>query len=259
MPVGNNRRPRALRILSVTLGVGCLALASLTGCAAQEAVEDAGLPDDTGPVAAATATAAQLPRAGAEEELRVVFLGDSLTAGYGLSEEQAYPALIAERIAERGWPVRVVNAGVSGDTSAGGLRRIDWLLEQRIDVLMLALGANDGLRGFSVDQTRANLQGTVDKALAANPRTRIVVAGMVMPPNLGPDYTAAFQATFPALAAENNLPLVQFLLAGVAGEEELNQPDGIHPTAAGQRIVADTVWSTLEPLLEDLLRSQDGP
>ncbi len=179
----------------------------------------------------------------------VLFLGDSLTAGYGLLAEQAFPALVQERIDAAGLDYRVVNAGVSGDTSAGGRRRIDWLLRQPIAVLVLGLGGNDMLRGHGVDALRANLRAIVEKTRAVRPAVRVVLAGMRAAPNLGREYVEAFEAIFPALARETGAALIPFLLEGVAGDPELNQPDGIHPTAAGQRIVADTVWRTLGPIL----------
>jgi acyl-CoA thioesterase-1 len=188
--------------------------------------------------------------AAAPQEPRVLlFLGDSLTAGYGLDPEQAFPALVQERIQEHGWPWRVVNAGVSGETSAGGRRRIDWLLRQRVDLLVLELGGNDGLRGIPPESTRDNLQAIIQSTSARYPEAIIVIAGMQMPPNLGAEYTTAFRDLYPQLAEANGAALIPFLLEGVGGTPELNLPDGIHPTAAGHRIVADNVWSVIEPLL----------
>jgi acyl-CoA thioesterase-1 len=181
---------------------------------------------------------------------RVVFLGTSLTAGYGLDDpSQAYPALIQRKIDSAGLPFEVVNAGVSGETSAGALRRIDWVLTQRPAVLVIETGANDGLRGQDVDSVAANIQAIVDRASVLNPRPRIVIAGMRMLSNYGADYVRRFAAVYPAIARRNDLPLIPFLLDGVAGVDSLNQPDQIHPTAAGQRIIAETVWETLEPVL----------
>lgn len=180
----------------------------------------------------------------------VVFLGTSLTAGYGLDEDQAYPALIQQRIDSLGLPFRVVNAGVSGETSAGGLRRIDWLLSQPVAVLVLELGANDGLRGQDVEAMRANLQAIIERTREAHPDAAIVVAGMESPPNMGRAYTGAFRAVFPEIARANDATLIPFLLEDVAAVPELNQTDGIHPTAEGQRIVAETVWRHLAPVLE---------
>jgi acyl-CoA thioesterase-1 len=181
----------------------------------------------------------------------ILFLGDSLTAGLGVGEEQAYPALIEKKIREKNLPFEVVNAGISGDTTAGGLARVDWVLQKKIDVLGLALGANDGLRGLPVTQTKANLQAIIDRVKAKNPGVRIVIAGMQIPPNMGEEYTARFRRVFADLARENHAALIPFLLEGVGGHEELNQADHIHPTAAGHRIVAENVWRVLAPLLKD--------
>jgi len=180
----------------------------------------------------------------------VVFLGTSLTAGLGLDEDEAYPALIQQKIDSAGLPYRVINAGVSGETSAGGLRRIDWLLRQPIAVLVIELGANDGLRGQDVDSMRANIQRIIDSTKAAQPDARIVIAGMEAPPNMGRAFTDRFRRVFPELARANGAALIPFLLEGVAAVPELNQTDGIHPTAEGQRIVAENVWRILAPLLE---------
>lgn len=183
---------------------------------------------------------------------RIVFVGDSLTAGYGLAPTQAFPALIQDKITAQGWPFRVVNAGLSGDTTAAGLRRINWVLQQPLAVLVLALGANDGLRGLPVDAAQRNLQAMIDRTREKNPASKIVLAGMQAPPNLGPDYTARFRAIFPTLATANGTALVPFLLEGVGGIPSLNLPDGIHPTAAGHQRIAETVWQVLEPVLRDL-------
>ena len=180
----------------------------------------------------------------------VVVLGDSLAAGYGLDPSESFPALLQRKIDAAGMKFTVVNAGVSGDTSAGGLRRIDWLLRRRVDVLVLELGGNDGLRGIPVGVTKTNLQAIIDRTKQKHPRAQIVVAGMQMPPNMGADYTASFAKLFPDLAQANNAALVPFLLEGVGGRPELNLPDLIHPTAEGQRIVATNVWNVLKPVLE---------
>jgi acyl-CoA thioesterase I len=180
----------------------------------------------------------------------IVFLGDSLTAGYGVGQERAYPALIAQKIRAANLPYEVINAGVSGDTSADGLHRVDWLLQQKIDVLVIALGANDGLRGLPANVLETNLQAIIDKAKRKDQQMRIVIAGMQMPPNLGADYEAKFQRVFAAVAQKNNATLIPFLLADVGGRRDLNQADSIHPTEAGQKVIAETVWRTLRPLLE---------
>jgi acyl-CoA thioesterase-1 len=190
-------------------------------------------------------------RLAAADPRTIVFFGDSLTAGYGLENPAAegYPALVGKKIAAEGLPWRVVNAGVSGDTSAGGERRVDWVLRQPVDIFVLALGANDGLRGFDPAVTRANLEAIVDRVRARYPAAKIILAGMRMPPTLGEDYTRAYAATFPRVADDEHIALIPFLLAGVGGSPGLNQADGLHPTAAGDVIVADTVWRALRPLL----------
>ncbi|HEV2842673.1 MAG TPA: arylesterase [Chthoniobacterales bacterium] len=179
----------------------------------------------------------------------IVFLGDSLTAGLGVQPSEAFPALIGEKIRAAGLPFEIQNAGLSGDTSAGALRRTDWLLQRPIDVLVIALGGNDGLRGLPVKSLKANLQEIIDKAKAKNPAVRIVIAGMQIPPNMGAGYAADFVKVYAELARENNAALIPFLLEGVGGHRDLNQPDLIHPTAAGHRVMADLVWRTLEPIL----------
>ena len=179
----------------------------------------------------------------------LVFLGDSLTAGLGVQPTEAFPALVAEKIRAAGLPFEVQNAGLSGDTSAGGLRRIDWLLQRPIDLLVLELGANDGLRGQDLKSMKANLQSIIDKTKAKNPGVKIVLAGMQVPPNMGADYANGFARVYAELAKENDATLIPFLLEGVGGNRDLNQPDQIHPSAAGHRVVADLVWRTLEPIL----------
>ena len=179
----------------------------------------------------------------------IVFLGDSLTAGLGVQPSEAFPALIGEKIRAAGLPFEIQNAGLSGDTSAGALRRTDWLLQRSIDVLVIELGGNDGLRGLPVKSLKANLQEIIDKAKAKNPAAKIVIAGMQIPPNLGADYAANFERLYAELARENDAVLIPFLLEGVGGQRELNQPDLIHPTAGGHRVIADLVWRTLEPVL----------
>ncbi len=178
----------------------------------------------------------------------VVFLGDSLTAGYGLPEAQAFPARLAERFAEEGLPFRAVNAGVSGDTSAGGLARLDWVLSTDPDVVVVELGPNDGLRGLDLEMTESNLRAIVTRARDAG--ARVLLVGMRIPPNYGPDYAGRFEALYPRLAEELDVPLVPFLLEGVGGVPDLNLGDGIHPTAEGQRRVADNVAPHLRPLVE---------
>jgi len=182
----------------------------------------------------------------------ILFFGDSLTAGYGLDPDQAFPAVIQAKINTRGWDFRVINAGLSGETTAGGLRRIAWVLQRPIAVLVLALGANDALRGLPIAEARHNLQAIIDRTKQKYPQVKIVLAGMQAPTNLGQDYTSSFRTLFPALATANDAALIPFLLAGVGGIPALNLPDGIHPTPAGHRIIAENVWKILEPLLQSL-------
>jgi acyl-CoA thioesterase-1 len=185
----------------------------------------------------------------------ILFLGDSITAGYGLDLSEAFPGLIQKKIDAKGWNFKVVNAGQSGDTSAGGLGRLDWLLKNKIDVLVLELGANDGLRGLSVEAMKKNLQAIIDRTKEKYPQARIVIAGMQVPPNMGGDYSRRFEAGFADLAKKNKASFVPFILEGVGGTRELNLADGIHPTAKGHEIVANNVWKVLEPVL----RSLNGP
>lgn len=181
----------------------------------------------------------------------ILFFGTSITAGFGLEPEEAYPALIQAKLDSAGLPFRVVNAGVSGETSAAGLRRIDWLLTQPVAVLVLELGANDALRGQDLAAAKRNLQAIIDRTRAAHPAVRIVIAGMQAPPNLGRRYTTEFRQMFVDLARANDAALIPFLLEGVGGVAEQNQADGIHPNSTGARIVAANVWKTLEPVLRE--------
>jgi acyl-CoA thioesterase-1 len=179
----------------------------------------------------------------------IVFLGDSISAGLGVRPEETFPALIEGKIRAAGLPFETINAGVSGDTSAGGLRRIDWLLQRKIDALVIELGANDGFRGVPLASLKANLEAIIEKAKARNPQIKIVIAGMQVPPNLGAEYAADFQKVFAEVAKDKEAALIPFLLAGVGGRRDLNQPDLIHPTAAGHKFIAETVWQTIEPIL----------
>jgi acyl-CoA thioesterase-1 len=181
----------------------------------------------------------------------VLFLGTSLTAGYGLDPEQAYPVLIQRKLDEESLPYRVVNAGLSGESSAGALRRLDWLLRQPFDVLVLETGANDMLRGADLDSLEANLQAIIDRVHAQRPGAEIVLVGMRAPPNMGLAYASRFRSLYPELAERNDLPLVPFLLDGVAGRPELNLPDAIHPNAQGQERVAENVWRVLDEVLRE--------
>jgi acyl-CoA thioesterase-1 len=196
------------------------------------------------------ASSASAQAVGAAQK-NVVFLGDSLSAGFGVEPREAFPALVADKIRAANLPYQVENAGVSGDTTAGGLRRIDWLLQKKIDVLVVELGGNDGLRGLPVEAMKANLQAIIDKARAKNPAVKILLSGMQIPPNLGREYAEKFRGVYQELATRNNAVLIPFLLEGVGGLRELNQPDMIHPTAAGHRLIAETVWRALEPILRE--------
>ncbi len=183
------------------------------------------------------------------KQKNILFFGDSLTAGYGLSAEEAFPALLEKELNKNGKAVKVTNGGLSGETSAGGLARIDWLLRKPIDVFVLELGANDGLRGLPLDQTRKNLQAIIEKVNEKYPTAKIVLAGMMVPPNMGKQYTEEFKNMYPQLAKKNNATLISFLLKDVGGIEKLNQADGIHPTAEGNKIIA----RNLKPIIEKLL------
>jgi len=222
--------------------LGMVAL-GVAGCVGKDREPPAPAPD--------SARAAASRPAPADDRPTIVFAGTSLTAGYGLPDPSlAYPALIQHLVDSLGLDYRVVNAGVSGETSAGLLRRIDWILGQgRVAALVIETGANDGLRGQDPDSVRANIQAVIDSTRRLDPPPHVVLAGMEALPNLGADYTRRFRAIFPELARDNHLALVPFLLAGVAGVDSLNQADGIHPTPAGQRIVARNVWRVLEPVL----------
>ncbi len=180
----------------------------------------------------------------------LLFFGDSLTAGYGLEPSEAYPAIIQQKLDSLGYAHEVVNAGLSGDTTAGGKSRIDWILKQNVDIFVLELGANDGLRGIALSETRQNLQDIIDTVRRKNADAQIILAGMQIPPNMGEDYTSEFKNIFPELAKKNDIKLIPFLLEGVAGRPELNQQDGIHPTAEGYDIVAENVWEVLEGLIK---------
>ncbi|MGE3472645.1 MAG: arylesterase [Vicinamibacterales bacterium] len=226
---------------------GAWLLAGALGCgggapaAAPERAAAAAPPAAGAPVSAADAV---------DPARRIVVLGDSLTAGLGLPADESYPSLIQARLVKRGGGWTVVNAGVSGDTSAGGVRRLDWAIDGGAAVVIIALGGNDGLRGLPVSELSANLDALVTRSLAAG--ARVILAGMEAPPNYGPEYTAGFRKIYPELAARHDVTLVPFLLDGVAGIDALNQADGIHPNAEGARRVADTVWKALDPLLGEI-------
>ena len=229
------------------LVLGLSFLVALAGCRSKTSDEQA----------ATTATSSSSPAASPSGEAsrpRVVVLGDSLTAGLGLVESQAYPALLQEKIDSDGYSFEVVNAGVSGDTTAGGLRRMEWALEGDVKVLIVALGGNDGLRGLSVGEMKANLTKIIEQARARN--IVVILAGMEAPPNYGQEYATAFRSTFMAVAREQRVLYIPFLLQKVAGDPALNLGDGIHPNAQGAAIVSDTVWNVLRPVLDQMSANQ---
>jgi acyl-CoA thioesterase-1 len=193
-------------------------------------------------------SAAEAPSANAADSAsrRIVILGDSITAGYGLDPAEAYPAVLQGKVTAAHLPFTVVNAGVSGDTTAGGLRRVAWAVGPGAEILVIALGGNDGLRGLSPKQTAENLAGIVTKAREKNPAVKVFIAGMQMPGNMGADYVGQFKAVFPQVAKDQKATLIPFLLQGVGGIEKLNQADQIHPNADGQKIIAEMIWKVLE-------------
>lgn len=231
-----------------TLLLLALVLATVASCAPKESAEQgsAALASSHRPVD--DAGEGPPDHANADAPL-VLFLGDSLTAGYGLGEKEAFPALLGELLEADGNPIRVLNAGVSGDTSAGGLRRLDWLLTQKPSIVVVELGANDGLRGLPLEHTEENLRQILVRVSEAGALPLLV--GMQVPPNYGPEYAPAFAALFPRLAKSLGVPLVEFLLDGVGGRPELNLSDGIHPTAEGHRILAENVLPRLRSLVEE--------
>ena len=184
------------------------------------------------------------------KEKIILFFGNSLTAGYGLDTEEAFPALIQNKIDSLGLAYTAINSGLSGETTSGGLNRLEWVLNQKVDIFVLELGANDGLRGVPLNETKDNLQAIIDLVRKKNKNTKIILAGMQIPPNMGQTYTEEFKILFPELAKKNNVQLIPFLLEGVAGDPELNQDDGIHPTAEGQKIVRENVWKVLSGTMQ---------
>ena len=188
-----------------------------------------------------------------EDRLTVLFVGDSITAGLGIDEDQAFPALLQTRLDSMDWPVTAINAGLSGETSSGGLRRINWLLKQKVDVLVLELGANDGLRGIDLTLTERNLRAIVAATKEKHPYCEIIIAGMQVPTNLGQEYTTTFREMFGKIALDTGSELIPFLLENVGGIPELNLPDGKHPTAEGHKILAENVWKVLEAVLRKRL------
>jgi acyl-CoA thioesterase-1 len=229
-----NRNSNMLKIFSIT----ALVLLLFTACGNNNDTQQTG--DQQ-----ATASDSARSKSPATATKTIIFFGNSLTAGYGVEPSQAFPALIQDRIDSLQLPWKVINAGLSGETTAGGRSRIDWILRQPVDIFVLELGGNDGLRGIPVTETRANLQAIIDTVREKNPQVKIILAGMQVPPNMGQQYASQFRAVFQQLAEKNNTTLVPFLLEDVGGVPELNQPDGIHPNVEGHRIVAENVWEVL--------------
>jgi len=191
----------------------------------------------------------------ASSKKTILFFGDSITAGYGLDDtNDAFPGVIQSRIDSLGWDYEVINSGLSGETTAGGKSRIEWILNQDMDIFVLELGANDGLRGTPLAETRANLQAIIDAVQAKSPDTKIILAGMQLPPNMGATYTSEFRSIFSDLATKNDLALIPFILEDVGGVAALNQNDGIHPTVEGHRIVADNVWAVLKNVMDPAIK-----
>lgn len=238
MPIHPSADTMSLKSLKVFLKTATMAMAMAMAWAAE-------------PTPSASAVS---PRAGATNappEKTLVVLGDSLSAGFGVDPAEAWPARLQEMIRREGLPWKVVNAGVSGDTSAGGLRRLDWILRKPLDGLLLELGGNDGLRGLPLEATRTNLQAVIERTRAKHPKARIVLAGMRMPDNFGEAYTRQFEGLYRELAQKHRVALIPFLLDGVGGKPELNLPDQIHPNAEGHRRVATNVWPVLRPVLAE--------
>lgn len=233
MTAVRNVGTRALIGIAVVTAIGC------------------GRPESTPPRPSEAAPTAS-PASKSSGAPRIVVLGDSLTAGLGLPAQDAYPSLLQQRLRAEGFDYDVINAGESGDTSAGGLSRLDWALQGDVRILIVALGGNDALRGLPPEQLRRNLAQIVERAQSRG--IRVILAGMESPPNWGRDYNVSFHKVYTSLAAQYGVPLVPFLLQGVAGTGTLNQADGIHPTAAGARIVADNVWAVLKPVVESKVR-----
>lgn len=223
---------------------GWLLLSVVTGCGSSDSKTESAPETTTSP-----AKPADKKPADSDPQKTILFYGNSLTAGYGVEPNQAFPALIGKKIDSLGLGYSIVNAGLSGETTAGGKSRISWVLRKPVDVFVLELGGNDGLRGLPLSATRQNLQAIIDTVRAKSPQAQIVLAGMQIPPNMGTAYANEFRELYKQLADKNKLVLIPFLLEGVGGVQKLNQPDGIHPTVAGHRIVANTVWQVIQPIL----------
>ena len=223
-------------------------LAASVACSPEQNMDRSG----TEPAGATPRAAAGSTTAGATEKVTVLFFGTSLTAGYGLDPSIAFPNLVARKAADAGTPIVAVNAGLSGETSAGALRRIDWTLRKPVDIVVLETGGNDALRALDADSLKTNIRGVVGRIRALQPNAKILLAVMEAPPNLGPRYTASFRKAYQEVASEEKLALIPFLLDKVAGHDELNQADGVHPNDKGERIVADNVWRALQPVVREV-------
>ena len=233
--------------LTVCIGLFCLLIIVLFGCGEpQEKTNILDVKHES------TFKTSQMKDSISANEKVILCFGNSLTEGYGLKEEEAYPALLQQKIDSAGFKYKVVNAGLSGETTSGGLGRLNWILQSQknIQLFILELGPNDGLRGISLKETKKNLQQIIDTVSLKIPKAPIVLAGMQIPPNMGPEYTTEFKNIFPALAESNSTALIPFLLEGVAGDKTLNQEDGIHPTAKGTIIVAKNVWKVVQSFLK---------
>jgi acyl-CoA thioesterase-1 len=250
MPIQSSPRGRRLPLVLLLAALGCAGDEPRSRPAAAESSE-AGVSREAGDSPESRSARTSPGDDPGQDLATVLFLGNSLTAGYGVARDSAFPALIQAKIDSARLPWRVVDGGLSGETSAGGLRRVEWYLERPIDVLVLELGANDMLRGQDLADTKANLQGIIDTVRAAHPDVRVVIAGMRAPPNLGPAYVERFRDLYRELAEANDAALIPFLLEGVAREPTLNLPDGIHPNPRGHRVVAANVWAVLEGVLRE--------
>jgi acyl-CoA thioesterase I len=237
--------PHFLRVLLV------VSMFTIAGCGSADEADPASR--ESPAEVPAEAPTAQGPDAGSDvaaDEVHVLVLGNSIAAGLGLDPDEAFPALLQERAEARGWPVQVTNAGVSGDTSAGGLSRIDWLLDDRVDILIIELGGNDGLRGLDPNVTQQNLGQIIETAREKQPGIKIILGSMQIPPNMGQDYTARFRGIYQEVATTYDVPRVPIVPDDLASVSDYIQDDGIHPTAEGQELIASTVWETLRPMLE---------
>jgi acyl-CoA thioesterase-1 len=241
-----------------TLLVALTALATVVGCTDPAPTPSQEVPSEVDTAAGKTDSDPSKSSSDSEstDAVRVLFLGDSITAGYGIDRANAFPTLLETRLRQAGYTIITIDAGVSGDTSTGGLNRLDWLLQNRVDVLVLELGGNDGLRGIDVALTRSNLGTIVERTRAAWPSVEVVIVGMQVPPNLGQEYTSAFASIYPEVASERGTHFVPFLANGFGDIVHLLQSDGIHPTEEGHRLIADRIEVVLKPLMSGMLEER---